>query len=134
MNDKSITSLINVVPWWYTQVPNEIAKQQRLFISTVADYFSFGILLKTLFQPWKRDITPTEGLSLQQKFQVWSFNQVAKLIGAVVRLGAILVGFIVLIVIISLFVIIWLGWLLAPIIALFLIGYGILLLFKGLKQ
>lgn len=134
LDDATITSWVHVVPWWYSSVPKELAKQQQLLLSTVVDYFSFGILLKTLFQPWKRDVISTQGMSLQEQFGVWQLNLVARFIGAVVRSGAIFVGGLALIALVSLFALLWVSWVLAPALAVLLIGYGIYSMLRGVMQ
>jgi hypothetical protein len=133
LDDASITSWIHVVPWWYKEVPKELAKQQRLLLSTIVDYFSFGILLKTLFQPWKRDVLSTEGLSLQDRFEIWGLNWMSRAIGAVVRLGAMFVGLIAILAVLSLSIILWISWVVAPILAFGLIGYGLFVMIRGLR-
>ncbi len=131
MDDPTITSWAHVVPWWYRTVPGELLNQQRLLLSTTVDYFSFGILLKTLFQPWKRDQQSVEGLSLQQRFEVWGANLVARGVGAVVRSLAIAAGGIAIVCLLTLYSFLWLGWALAPLLAVFLIGYGLVLIVRG---
>lgn len=49
------------------------------------DLFSVKICIKTLFAPWKRDAISYEGLSLQQKFQVWSLNLASRFIGLIIK-------------------------------------------------
>ena len=131
MDDPTITSWAHVVPWWYRAVPGELSKQQRLFLSTTVDYFSFGILLKTLFQPWKRDEQSVEGLSLQQRFEVWGANLVSRGVGAVVRGGAIVFGGIAIVLLLTLFALLWVGWAVAPFLALFLVGFGLYGMIRG---
>lgn len=134
MDDITITSWVHVVPWWYSQVPKELAKQQRLLLSTVIDYFSFGILLKTLFQPWKRDVISTEGISLQKQFEVFEMNTISRLIGAVVRSGAMFVGGLMLLALFTLFALLWVSWVVAPALAVLLIVYGMFSMVRGVTQ
>jgi hypothetical protein len=134
MDDTSVTSWVHVVPWWYRQVPKELAKQQQLLLSTVVDYFSFGILLKTLFQPWKRDVISTEGISLQKQFEVFEMNTISRLIGAVVRAGAMFAGGLILIALLTLFALLWVSWLVAPVLAVALIAYGMFSMVQGVTQ
>lgn len=134
MDDATITSWVHVVPWWYRQVPKELAKQQQLLLSTVIDYFSFGILLKTLFQPWKRDVISTEGKSLQKQFEVFEMNTISRLIGAVVRVGAMFAGGVILIALLTLFALLWVSWVTAPLLAVVLIVYGMFSMIQGATQ
>jgi len=57
------------------------------------DFFSIDLLAKTLFLPWKRDEIDTSNMALQDKFRVWIMNLVSRLVGLVVRLVTISLGF-----------------------------------------
>ncbi len=128
---RSITSWINVVPWWYRSVPRELLKQQQLLLATTVDYFSFRVLMQTLFQPWKRDEIAADRLSLQQRFEVLGLNVMSRMIGAVVRSGAMLAGVVVIIGILSFFLVLWISWALAPLFALGLIVFGFVTMVRG---
>ncbi len=125
------TGWIQVLPWWYQAVPRELLNQQRLIGATVVDYFSFGILLRTLFQPWKRDQIATERLPLQERLNVWALNLMSRLIGAVVRSAAILAGCFVLLLLAVFFAALWVVWFTAPILALSLVGLGLVTILGG---
>ncbi|MEK7184488.1 MAG: hypothetical protein AAB701_03165 [Patescibacteria group bacterium] len=131
MASANITSWIHVVPWWYRAVPGELIKQQRLLLSTVVDYFSFKVLLQTLFQPWKRDELSTEQLSLQQQFEVLGLNMMSRLVGAVVRGSAMFAGVLVIIGLLSFFALLWVSWVLAPLLAIALIAFGLFSMVRG---
>ncbi|MCA9388871.1 hypothetical protein KC644_03895 [Candidatus Berkelbacteria bacterium] len=108
-----------------------IYKNQRLAFLTIVDYFSFRILFKTLFQPWKRDQISTDNLSLQDRFQVWTMNGVARLIGFAVRSAAIAVGLAGLVLLLVLFGLMWATWLTAPVLAVYFIIAGLISIFGG---
>lgn len=127
----SITSWIHVVPWWYRSVPRELLKQQQLLLATTVDYFSFRVLLQTLFQPWKRDEISTDRLSLQQRLEVLGLNLMSRMIGAVVRGGAMLAGVVAIIGMVSFFFVLWISWALAPFFAVALIMFGFVTMFRG---
>ena len=120
---------IRAIPWWYRSVPALLAHHQRLFFATVIDYFSFGILLRTLFAPWKRDQLSTQNLSLQERLQVWMQNVLTRFVGATVRSCAILSGLIALLGLSILDALFWATWLVAPVlaIALFALGFSTIL-------
>lgn len=127
------TSWVGVLPWWYTIVPAKLARHQSLLLFTVVDYFSFGILLKTLFEPWKRDELSTERMSLQQRFQIWGFNFIARGFGFGMRTMAIVAGLVALCLLFLLFFFLWLSWLLAPFIAIALIALGLFTVVGGMQ-
>lgn len=71
--------------WWYSYLPRRLFLAFKASAITLLDLFSVKILFMTLFSPWKRDQISTEGLSLQQKFQVWTMNVASRLIGFLVK-------------------------------------------------
>ncbi len=94
---------------------------KRVFfnLKRIIHFFSLGILIKTLFSPWKRLTVESEtGFDIAKFFENLSFNFISVMIGAVVRLGLILVALIILvfylIISIPLFLIWWVipffGW------------------------
>lgn len=127
------TSWVGVLPWWYTIVPSKLARHQKLLFFTVADYFSFEILLKTLFQPWKRDELSAERLSLSERVQIWGLNLVSRFFGFLMRSAAILVGLISLAIVAVFLIFLWLSWVLAPFIGVGLIAVGVLTILGGLR-
>ena len=54
-------------------------------LTGVAEIFSVGQLLRTLFAPWRRIIT-YPGASLADKWHAWGDNMVSRVIGFVVRI------------------------------------------------
>ena len=97
----------------------------------MVDYFSFKVLLQTLFQPWKRDELSTEQLSLQQQFEVLGLNMMSRLVGAVVRGSAMFAGVLVIIGLLSFFALLWVSWVLAPLLAIALIAFGLFSMVRG---
>lgn len=113
------------IVWWYKEVSAHLFRFLGHFFAYLLDLFSVKACLSTLFAPWKRDSISTEGLGIQDRFQVMMLNLASRLIGAVIKLGTIFtfVIFAILSAIISLIVI--LTWLLYPAIIVVLIAYGI---------
>lgn len=115
-----------IVPWWYTRVPVLVGYHQRLFLLTVLDYFSFGVLIRTLFAPWKRDeLIATGQTSLGERLQLVLLNLMGRLIGAIVRTLALAVGAVAVLIVLLFFVMLWVAWVLAPFIGLGLVGLGL---------
>jgi len=71
--------------WWYGYLPRRLFLAFEASIITLLDLFSVKILLGTLFSPWKRDSISTDGLSLQEKFQVWMMNLASRFIGFIIK-------------------------------------------------
>ncbi|MGI6103234.1 MAG: hypothetical protein ACOYBJ_01240 [Patescibacteria group bacterium] len=124
---------IQAIPWWYRHVPALLAHHQRLIFETVVDYFSFAILLRTLFAPWKRDQRATDRLTIPEWVRVFGENMMTRLVGAIVRLGAMGAGLLCLAFLAVLDVLIWITWLVAPLLALGLIALGILTGLGGMQ-
>lgn len=86
--------------WWYITGWAAAARRIISWTSTVEHMFSLGLLMKTLFAPWKR-ITSAPGRGLDAKMRASLDNLVSRCIGFVIRffvliiaLGGMLVAFI----------------------------------------
>lgn len=74
--------------------PRAILARYRSYAGVFAEIFSFVFLLRTLFAPWKniKDAYPNRGLQLSRILETLTFNIVTRTIGAVIRLGTIVIG------------------------------------------
>lgn len=82
------------LPWHFLVVPKEVLKGVGNFLLFNFHFFSTGLLLKTLFTPWKRQRIDKEkpGFSFQEYFTVLTFNLISRGIGAFIRAWFILVS------------------------------------------
>jgi hypothetical protein len=80
------------VSWWLKEVPGRIIYIGQKSIRRAFEFFSIYLLLRSLFEPWKRDETDTSNMALDDKLRVLMMNLVSRLVGAVVRGGTIFVG------------------------------------------
>lgn len=71
--------------WWYGEGWRQAGKGALGLVKKVQLSFSTGILLKTLFAPWKRIITPP-GRSLDEKMRAMVDNLVSRTVGFFVRI------------------------------------------------
>jgi len=79
--------------WHYREGVKFYLRRWRYWLGWVVHQFSFPLLLKTLFAPWKRMIIKEEvGFNLQKWFEKISFNLISRWIGATVRLVLLGVG------------------------------------------
>src|SRR4030042_4311029 len=79
--------------WYYGQAIKDILTAWRNYIIFSLNYFSIPLLLKTLFAPWKRDITrKPRGFDFGEFFEYFSFNAVSRVIGFFVRLLTVVAG------------------------------------------
>ena len=111
--------------WWYAEGYGRLFKYIKSFYIYLTDLFSVRISIRTLFAPWKRDKISYEGLTLQQKFQVWSLNMASRFIGLIIKVIALSIYLIAIIAvsIFSVFLIVF--WPLMPFVAILLIVIGI---------
>ncbi len=90
-NENMVTAFFG---WWFSDLPKKIYFIGTSYIKKLLRSFSLGVLVKTLFSPWKKDIINTEGMPVQERLQVWAMNLISRLIGFVIRFVTILVGLI----------------------------------------
>lgn len=122
--------VINYFKWWYSDGFLRMLQYLKAFCILLTDAFSVRIILKTFFQPWKRDITPTQGLSLDKKIQVWIWNLISRFFGMTIKGITFLVflfSFFMLLAFCLIFILIWLFF---PIIILGCLGYVIFYVLK----
>lgn len=71
--------------WWYGKGWQTASKKTLEHIQNVGQMFSIGLLIKTLFQPWRRIIT-YPGAGLNAHFHALIDNSLSRLVGFVVRI------------------------------------------------
>ncbi len=116
--------------WQFFDVPKAILKAWQNFLLFNLNYFSVPILLKTFFSHWRR-----YGSSYGKAFEIWKnievfvFNMMSRIIGAILRTIFIITGLLLEIFIILIGIIIFLGWLILPFLLIlgFIFGINLLL-------
>ena len=76
---------VSFLSWWYGRGWNQVVRSYGIRLRKIADAFSVGQLLRTLFAPWRRIVT-YPGASLAERWRAWGDNLVSRAIGFVVRL------------------------------------------------
>ncbi|NQU99865.1 MAG: hypothetical protein HQ538_03955 [Parcubacteria group bacterium] len=109
--------------WWYTKGFLRFLKYLKVLIVILADNFSVKVLIKTFFQPWKRDMSSTKGLSLDRKLKVWGWNLIARAFGMVIKSITFFIFLIIFLILIFVEIILIITWLLYPLVILGGIGY-----------
>ena len=115
--------------WYYTGGLKGLIKIWRNFVIFVREYYSIPLLLRTLFYPWRRDITKyRRGFSFKAFFETLTFNLISRGLGLVIRSVTVVIGLICLIGVIVLGALALIVWLILPAILVFFIITGVLLL------
>ena len=115
--------------WHFIDAPRAIVRGWGNILWFNANYFSVGLLLKTLFAPWK-GITwqKKRGFDIGDVFETVASNIISRTLGAVVRTPLILIGFTGSIGIFIAGVVLLLFWFLLPILIFVTFVYGFKLL------
>jgi len=116
--------------FWYKVVPREISFYFKIIRYKLLDHFSVPIILRTFFEPWKRDVVYVSGASLEKRLHIWFLNMVSRLIGATMRFF-VLIGFLFSMLIwLFVFINVLIVWFFFPVVLIFLIVLGIYFLFQ----
>ncbi len=115
--------------WHFYEVPKGILKAFKNFLVFNFNYFSIGLLSRTLFSHWRRyrEYYP-RGFNIKGWLRAFSGNMISRMLGAIVRTVTILVGLVVEFLILIGGVIIILVWLCLPILIVFGFYLGLRLL------
>jgi hypothetical protein len=115
--------------WYYCEALKDVLQGWKNYIIFAAQYFSIPLLLRTLFSPWKRDITKKpRGLDLKKLFEYLSYNAISRGIGFFVRSLTIIVGIIFLFFVIIAGAIFFVLWIFLPLLVLGLLIFAIIAL------
>jgi len=116
--------------WYYGRAVKDVLAGWRNFVIFVSEYFSIPLLFKTLFSPWKRDITKKpRGLDFKKLFEYLTYNLISRGVGFFVRFVTILVGIIFLLLTAVAGAVFFIVWLVLPLIILGLFVMAIILIF-----
>jgi len=122
---------IQYLVWHFFDVPKGILKAWRNFLLFNLNYFSIPLLFKTLFSHWRRyRYSYGRRFDLGRYFEAFTFNLISRGLGAVVRVILILIGLLVEFFIILAGAIIFLGWLILPVLLIAGLIFGIKIIFK----
>jgi hypothetical protein len=108
---------LQYVKWHYGQAIREIFEVTGNFCRFVAHFFSFKLLTKTLFAPWKRlGESYGDGFDLKVFASTLVVNTLMRLVGLVTRSVVLIVGFVSFIFVLVFSFFILLIWFLAPVV------------------
>lgn len=101
--------------WWYTEGWRQCLHRIWERLEATLDYFSFGLLLSTLFAPFRQISAGSVRGSLDVQMRAFLDRLISRVIGSIIRLITIGIGSIMLLVNVVVGVIIVVLWALVPI-------------------
>jgi hypothetical protein len=93
-----------------------LGRRAVLRIAGVLDFFSIGLLLKSLFAPFRQISVGRVQGSLDTKMRAWADRQISRGIGAMVRLAVIFFGLLATLMMVIVGVALLILWPLVPIV------------------
>jgi len=84
--------LVGIFQWWYGNGLLQYIRQSFLGVLRTADFFSVGLLLKTLFNPFRQISAAPVGGDLSVQLSAFFDKMFSRVIGAVVRSMVIVIG------------------------------------------
>ena len=116
--------------WWILEAPRNILLAWKNFLLSNFNYFSIGLLLKTLFAPWRKYKTSYgRGFNLAKYLEAFVSNLIFRSLGAIIRFVLIIIGLLFEVGILVLGFIIFILWIFSPFLLIGGFLYGIKLLF-----
>ncbi len=115
--------------WYYGEAVKDILVAWRNYLIFSTNYFSVPLLLRTLFAPWRKDITrKPKGLDFKKLFEYVAFNTISRGLGCFVRFTTIIMGVCFLFFVFLCGTLFFILWIFLPIIVLALLVFGIIFL------
>jgi len=112
--------------WHYTEGIKDLSRNWKNFLSFILYFFSLGFLTRTLFAPFGRlNEEYKKGTDAEAFLETLVANTLMRVIGFILRIVVIIIGLLTVFVVILLGPIIFVLWVLAPFIILFLFTFGV---------
>jgi len=110
---------LSFLSWWYGQGWRGLLDRISDRIVRLNDMFSLGMLVRTLFAPFRQIGVGEVRGSIDMKFQAWADRMVSRCVGAVVRTCTLLAGVVAILCVAAIGAVQLVGWLLLPLAPLF---------------
>lgn len=117
-----------IFTWWFVESPKKLILISRKTLIYLYHYFSIGYLAKTLFAPWKRDVTEVINPTLQDRLNMFANYLISVVMGFMVRFFTIVAGFIMILGTAILAVAVFFIWYFLSLIVIYLIYLGMILI------
>jgi hypothetical protein len=112
--------------WWYTLGWRQCLEQVKSRIEATLDFFSIGLLLRTLFAPFRQISAGQVRGSLSVQIQAFFDRLISRIIGMAVRLLMIMIGSLTIVINATIGVVMIGAWAVVPLLP--FIGLGLYLL------
>jgi hypothetical protein len=118
-----------IIVWWISETPRKIISAWKNFLRFNFNYFSVGVLLRTLFSPWRRyEVYRGRGFNVGKYIEAFISNLIFRLLGAFLRSILILAGLVAEIFVALAGAATFLFWIFLPFIAVGSFFFGVRLL------
>jgi hypothetical protein len=118
--------IVGILGWWYGAGWKLRAKMLKSRLTGLIDYFSIDLLIKTLFSPFRQISAETVNGSINVQLRAFFDKLFSRVIGAIIRIGLILVGTAAIVVYVLLGILGLIIWALVPLIPLAGVGLSLL--------
>lgn len=106
--------VMSLLKWWYTDGWRQRTRMIANRLDGTIDYFSFDLLIRTLFTPYRQISAGRVDGPLEVKLRAFVDKLFSRIIGAVIRLIILLIGGITITLQVLFGLIILFGWALVP--------------------
>ena len=121
---------VKFINWHFFEMPQEILRIWKGFLRFNLNFFSLRMLVRTFFAPWhKYQYSYGRGFDFKRYLETFSFNALARVMGAMVRTILIIIGLVSEFFLFCFGVIVFFAWILLPIlfIAGIIFGFSMIL-------
>lgn len=109
-----IMFIVGLLGWWYGPGWQRSARRVTERLAATADFFSIGLLLRTLFSPFRQISAGRVRGSLSVVLHAWLDKLISRLIGAMVRSAMIIAGLLALLLHVVVGAVLIIVWAVAP--------------------
>lgn len=121
--------LFQYLEWYFVDSSKGILRAWANCLKFNLNYWSVPLLLKTLFSHWRRyQYSYGKGFDFKRYFEVFTFNIISRVLGAIFRSFFIILGLLTEILVVLIGLIVFLSWLSLPVLLIpgFILGFKIL--------
>jgi len=106
--------LVGILSWWYSDGIIGRIRMIKNRLKVSADFFSIGLLIETLFAPFRQISAGSVGGSISNQIRAFFDKLLSRIIGSIVRSSMIIAGLVVMLaqILFGIFVIVF--WLITP--------------------